>query len=251
MKRIGNSLLFAAAVVANGAAQTSTNTVPWPSPIPCRVQDGSNPDLFVMTLGRVQTPIADGTFDPVKDEVVLKDGRVRSNYYRDTLGVRFYQPLDKSHFPVPPSGWCTWYYYYNRINESEVERNAQWISKNLKDYGAKYVQIDDGWQGAGGATGGRDWTTVNPQHFTNGMARLAVEIKSLGLEPGLWLAPHGQSNPQVVSNNPSVFLLRPDGTSASDTWEGRYLVDPSTPETQEYLRQLFTRLSSGVTIISK
>src|ERR1043165_1871751 len=84
----------------------------WPHPIPCRIHDGINPDLFVMTLGDVETPIADGVFDPVADRVELKDGTVRTNYYRDVLGVKFYQPLDKSRFALPPSGWCTWYYYY-------------------------------------------------------------------------------------------------------------------------------------------
>ncbi len=72
----------------------------WPHVIPCRIHDGTNPDLFVMTLGDVQTPIADGVFDPMKDEVTLKDGTVIPNYYRDVLGVKFYQPLDKSRFPA-------------------------------------------------------------------------------------------------------------------------------------------------------
>lgn len=214
----------------------------WPHPIPCRIQDGSNPELFVMTLGPVKTSIAQGTFDPVKDEVTLNNGTVVSNYYRVTLGAKFYQPLDKSHFPLPPSGWCSWYYYYNRITETEVQRNAAWLAANLKDYGARYVQIDDGWQGGEGPAGWRDWTRVNRQHFPDGMATLAADIKSLGLEPGLWLAPHGQSNPQVVSNQPDVFLLKPDGTTASDTWEGRFLADPSTPATQNYLHDLFTQL---------
>lgn len=196
-----------------------------------------------MTLGNVETPIADGVFDPVKDEVTLKDGSVKTNYYRDVLGVKFYQPLDKSRFPVPPSGWCSWYYYYNRINAAEVKRNAKWISDHLKDYGARYVQIDDGWQGSGGRDGQRDWTTVNPQRFPEGMAELAAYIKSLGLKPGLWLAPHGQSSPSVVSNNPGVFLLKGDGTTASDTWEGRFLVDPTTPESSVYLKGLFSKLA--------
>src|SRR4029079_6241262 len=121
----------------------------WPHPIPCRIQDGSNPDLLVMSLGDVETPLSQGTFDPVQDRVTLKDGTVRTNYYRDTLGVRFYEPLDKSRFPLPPSGFCTWYYYYSRINETEVKRNADWIAANLKDFGARYVQIDDVWQGTG------------------------------------------------------------------------------------------------------
>ena len=71
----------------------------WPHPIPARIRDGSNKDLFVMTLGDVSTVLADGTFDPSKDEVTLKDGSVMSNYYRDTLRVKYYKPIDKSIFP--------------------------------------------------------------------------------------------------------------------------------------------------------
>lgn len=224
------------------AAWTTRAATTWPHPIPCRIQDGPNPDLFVMTLGNIETSIADGVFDPVTDTVTLKDGSVKTNYYRDTLGVRFYQPLDKSHFPLPPSGMCTWYYYYNRINESEARRNAEWIAANLKDFGAEYVQIDDGWQGRGGRDGGRDWTEVNADRFPSGMEKLAAQIKSLGLKPGIWLAPHGQSNPQVVSNHPGVFMLREDGTTASETWEGRFLMDPTSPESHKYFDDLFKKL---------
>jgi hypothetical protein len=209
----------------------------WPYPIPCRIQDGNNPDLFMMTLGNVDTILAQGTYDPVKDQVTLKDGTFKEHYYRDTLGVAYYQPIDKTRFPLPPSGWCTWYYYYPRITATEVKRNARWISENLKDYGARFVQIDDGWQG-----GKRDWTIINPERFPDGMADVASYIKSVGLTPGIWLAPHGQSNEEVVKQNPNVFLLKPDGTTASDTWEGKYLVDPTTPQTHAYLKALFTKL---------
>ena len=66
-------LLASAWSAENSFAQTPADRA-WPHAIPCRIQDGSNPDLFVMTLGDVQTPIADGVFDPVKDAVTLKDG---------------------------------------------------------------------------------------------------------------------------------------------------------------------------------
>ena len=215
--------------------------VKWPHSFPCRIHEGSNKDLFVMTLGNVKTPLADGVFDPEKDQVTLKDGSVIKNYYRDSLGIKFYKPIDKSEFPLPPSGWCSWYYYYQNVDASEIELNARWIAKNLKDYGAEYVQIDDGWQGKGhGAGDNRDWTTVNGR-FAPGMDKLAAYIKRLGLEPGLWLAPHGQSNPQVVMDNPGAFLLSSD-TSASRTWEGMYLVDPSSKAGLSYLRNLFTTL---------
>ena len=74
------------------------------------------------------------------------------------------------------------------------------------------------------------------------MAELASYISSLGLTPGIWIAPHGQSRDQVVKDNPNVFLLKPDGSSASDTWEGRYLVDPTTEASRTYLGELFGKM---------
>lgn len=226
-----------ASVAEHPAPQT------WPHPIPCRVQDDANPDLFVMTLGDVQTSLAQGVFDPVNDRVTLTDGTVKTNYYRDILGVKFYQPLDKSRFALPPSGWCTWYFYYSHVNAEEVRRNAEWIATNLKDYGAQYVQIDDGWQGTGAKGSARNWEAINTNRFPKGMAATAKHIKSLGLTPGLWIAPHGQNNDDVVKAHPGVFLLKPDGSSASETWEGRFLVDPTHPDSAAYLHQMFRRMS--------
>lgn len=120
----------------------------WPHPIPCRIHDGRNPEVMVMTLGDVQTSLADGFFDPVKDQVTLNGGAVIEKYFKDSLGVKYFSPIDKYAFPLSPSGWCSWYYYYQEINQEEVRRNAKWIAEYLKDFGAKYVQIDDGWQGA-------------------------------------------------------------------------------------------------------
>ena len=40
----------------------------WPRPIPARIHNGRNLDLLVMTLGDVDTSLADGTFDPANDE---------------------------------------------------------------------------------------------------------------------------------------------------------------------------------------
>ena len=112
-------LLCILLTIGMGTAQAPANTsakVPastpekWPHPFPARIQDGPNKDMFVMTLGKVETPLADGIFDPVKDEVTLNDGTVKKDHFRSTLGVKYYTPLDKSRFPLPPSGWCSWYY---------------------------------------------------------------------------------------------------------------------------------------------
>ncbi|MCF8222712.1 MAG: alpha-galactosidase [Bacteroidales bacterium] len=212
----------------------------WPYDIPARISDEGNEDLFLMALGHVETELADGRFDPVKDEVTLNDGTVIPNWYSDSLGLEFYSPINKDIFPLPPSGMCTWYYYYQHINEEEVKLNARWLNENLLDYGAEYLQIDDGWQKerADGGHGSRDWTGID-KAFPSGMAELAEYIKSQGLVPGIWIAPHGQSNDSVVKANPGVFIFKPDSTSASETWEGKYLVDPTSEEAHEYLYELF------------
>lgn len=234
--------IVVALVLSSLSTVASWAEADWPHPIPCRVEDGDNDDLFVITLGDVETPLAEGTFDPVADKVTLDDGTTIENYYRDELGVEFYRPIDKSVFPLPPSGWCTWYYYYPNITETEVKYNAQWIAENLKEYGAQYVQIDDGWQGSGGRDGGRDWSLIHPRRFPGEMKELADAIRAAGLKPGIWLAPHGQSRQQVIDDNPKVFLLDDDGESLSRTWEGQFLVDPRTEETHAYLAALFKKL---------
>ena len=231
--------LFLASAVAFPAPSASGED----RSFPCRIRDGANPDLFVMTLGNVETPLAQGRFYPIKDQIRLKDGTLLGNYYRDSLGVKFYRPLDKSAFPLPPSGWCSWYYYFYDINEDEIKRNAQWLAGNLKDFGLTYVQLDDGWEGIGRGFGeNRDWTKINDR-FPHGMDQLAAGIQQLGFKAGLWIAPHGQSNPKVIQAHPNAFLVKPDGTTLSDTWEGNYLVDPSTEEGQVYLRDLFRTLT--------
>lgn len=257
-KQIHNLLLISAAVMLLApqglTAQKKTKTLwePWSGPvtawpriIPARVNDTGSKDLFIMTLGEVATPLAQGTYDPVSDRLTLKSGKTMEHYYRDSLGIKFYKPMDKTIFPLPPSGMCTWYYYYQHVTEKEVMLNTDWISTNLRPYGAKYVQIDDGWQKetASGRKGSRDWTGFD-RSFPEGMTALASYIKSKGLVPGIWIAPHGQSNEEVVRANPGVFILKPDGTSASKTWEGDWLIDPTSPQAKKYFHDLFSTMVS-------
>jgi NPCBM/NEW2 domain-containing protein/melibiase-like protein len=214
----------------------------WPHTIPCRIKDGHNCNIFFICLGDVKTAAAQGHFDPVKDEVRLHDGTVIPAYYKDKAGINYFSVIDKKNFPLPPSGWCSWYYYYQELNEDEIMKNADWIAANLKDFGAECIQLDDGWQGIGrGERDNRDWTIVD-KRFPGGLESLASKIKKLGLVPGLWLAPHGQSNEALVKENDRVFFTGKDGESVSDTWVGKFLLDPSTEESGKYLENLFASL---------
>jgi hypothetical protein len=236
--RIAASLL---AGVAGAGWWAHAQTV-WPAPVPMRLKPSGHDDILVTTLGDVRTPLADATFDPLADTVTTTDGRTIAHYYRDTLQIPYYAPIDKTRYPLPPSGWSSWYYYYQEVTSDEVVANAEWIATHLAPYGAWLVQLDDGWQGVGhGNNNNRDWTTIDARFRDRGMAGLAKAITDRGLKAGIWIAPHGQSNPQVVRAS-NAFLLKPDGSSASDSWEGNYLIDPSSPQALTYLTDLFKRL---------
>jgi NPCBM/NEW2 domain-containing protein len=216
----------------------------WPRVIPARTRPEGRDEILVTTLGEVATPLANATFDPVADRLTMNDGRVVEGYYKNVLEIPFYTPVDKSRYPVPPSGWCSWYYYYQEITPEEVMLNARWIAKNLAPYGARFVQLDDGWQGKGrGGGDNRDWTTIDQRFAKMSMPGLAKAITALGLDAGIWLAPHGQSHRAVVDKW-GAFLLNENGDSASKSWEGDFLVDPTHPNAGAYLRDLFATMRS-------
>ncbi len=223
--------------------EASGPVTPWPRPVPVRLKPSGIDDMLVTTLGEVSTPLADGTFDPATDRVTTRSGRVIQHYYEDSLGITHYRPIDKSVFPLPPSGWCSWYYYYRQITPAEILANARWMATHLGPYGANWIQIDDGWQGTGPDTREpRDPLGIDPRFAKPGMKALADSIRALGMEAGIWLAPEGQSNIDVVRRT-GAFLTGPHGDQrAFRSWEGTYLLDPTKPAARTYLGDLFGSL---------
>jgi hypothetical protein len=60
---------------------------------------------MVMTLGDVETPLADGSYDPASDEATLKDGTITRNYYRISSCGRMSAVKDKDRKPgFSPTG---------------------------------------------------------------------------------------------------------------------------------------------------
>jgi hypothetical protein len=52
---------------------------------------------------------------------------------------------DKLLAPTPPMGWNSWDSYGETVTEAQVRSNADWMAKNLKQFGWQYVVIDEGW----------------------------------------------------------------------------------------------------------
>jgi hypothetical protein len=47
--------------------------------------------------------------------------------------------------PTPPMGWNSWDAYGLTITEEQFKANVAWFDQHLKQYGWKYVVIDEGW----------------------------------------------------------------------------------------------------------
>lgn len=187
--------------------------------IPCRVRDGANPDVMVMTLGDARTALAQGVFDPAQDRVRLVGGRLLPDYYRRRLGIRFFQPLDKRRFPLPPSGWCSWYCHYGKVTAADIRTGAHFIAAHLKAFGMRYCQIDDGWQ--------------HPA-FDGDTAALAQEILACGLIPGIWLCPQGRSTLADTTDR-SLFVRTKEGKPPQMIFGGPHILDPTHPGAAAYL----------------
>ena len=132
-----------------------------------------------------------------------------------------------------PSGWCSWYYFYNRVSEADVLANLEDMVRT--GHPAEYVQIDDGFQSHTG-----DWLTPN-ESSRPGMKALADQIRTAGYKPGLWLAPF------VLNEESAALRTHPDLALQHErrrnlfvqTWLGRCAVlDCTHPAAEAWLREV-------------
>lgn len=54
--------------------------------------------------------------------------------------------------PTPPMGWNSWDCFGLDVTEQEVKQNAEFMAKNLKEFGWEYVVVDLGWYAPGVTT---------------------------------------------------------------------------------------------------
>jgi alpha-galactosidase len=137
----------------------------------------------------------------------------------------------------PPTGWCSWYYFYDRVTEEDITRNLATMVASR--HPAEFVQIDDGFQSKTG-----DWLTPNGK-FGSGMDSLATAIRTAGYRPGLWLAPFVfNEESSTLRTHPEMMLHTKDGELLFvETWLGRCAVlDCTHPDAEAWLRDVITTI---------
>ena len=138
------------------------------------------------------------------------------------------------------AGWSTWDYYLWQVSESDVIENMNEIRNNrdLRER-IKYLVIDDGWQHAYG-----EWEAN--YKFPRGMACTASEIKDAGFSPGLWIGPFLQTRQgQIESKHPEMILKdRYTGCPVIADHPDLFILDPTHPGTESFLRETFEKIRS-------
>ncbi len=133
----------------------------------------------------------------------------------------------------PTDGFCSWYNYYQDINEEIINTNIREISKA----GFKLFQIDDGYQTFVG-----DFLTIDKKKFPNGIKPIVEKIHSLGMKAGVWMAPiSAEVNSVIAKEHPDWLIKDKKGNSilVGCSWSRHYVYDIYNPEVREYVKKLF------------
>ena len=133
------------------------------------------------------------------------------------------------------TGYNTWDYYFTDIDERCVEENLTEI-ENVPVYreNLRYFTLDDGWQAIQG-----DWYANF--RFPHGLSAAADTIRAHGLIPGIWSAPlHAWTLSSFAQRRMTGYLRDENGDPVTE--DGMYVLDPTHPDTIDFVRELYTRL---------
>lgn len=101
-----------------------------------------------------------------------------------------------------PTGWCSWYYYFEKVTERDIDDNLAVLAADGRDgpnFGCEYVMVDDGHQSQIG-----DWLQTASAKFPSGMRAVAAKIHAAGFDAGIWWAPF------FVASTSQVALAHPE-----------------------------------------
>ncbi|NPV02746.1 MAG: alpha-galactosidase [Brevinematales bacterium] len=166
-------------------------------------------------------------------DIVLLDGTLPEMFDR-------YFNMTKPHRDMPPAqtGWTSWYYHYEKIDEKIILDNLREFAR--RNAPIDIFQIDDGYQKAVG-----DWLETN-EKFPRGMKPIADEIRKAGYRAGLWLAPFiAEEKSSIVRDHPDWLKTDTRGERILAgynpfNWSGNfYALDLCNPDVREYLRGVF------------
>lgn len=136
----------------------------------------------------------------------------------------------------PPVGWLSWYGYRLTIDAEEINRIADFINTEYSGFGFEYMQIDLGYN-KGNLPG--EWFENN-EHFPDGLAKFAEDMKKRGFTPGIWCGAFSVAETsRFYREHPDAVTRYPeDGAWAWEPYCNIWYLDPTHPEAAKFIRKI-------------
>jgi len=137
------------------------------------------------------------------------------------------------------TGWCSWYFVYERISADLLRENFDNLAKWRRHVPTNVAVVDDGYMTAWG-----DWDSVKPQQFPAGMKVVADHIQTSGMRPGIWLAPFAADKHSVVTKEHPDWIVRNHlGIPANSSNCGKFFygLDATHPSVRAHVHESIRR----------
>jgi len=241
-------------------------------PYLCRIEPGDRGEVVQAGLGHVEGTLCDCLFDKWTDRILrfgvdgkrqirtnrmtgahsvetrvitifgsipeLLSAQVIEDFITEHRGMPHYRPYDRTHHPLPPSGWESWYCYGRKTSEKILVTITDWLKEHLKPFGCVVVQWDDGYQD-------ESWLEWREDLFPHGPKWIVDYVRSKGFTPGIWVLPQslGHVDSKYLETKPEWVLRDPNGKVFRRFGNYPY-VDPTHPEVKrEWFEKIFRTMA--------
>jgi alpha-galactosidase len=186
---------------------------------------GPIPSIRAEVVGNTVVVTADGevTSAVVDGSAGLEGALARwADGFADAAGVGSLRP--------PPTAWCSWYHYFERVTQDDIEENLRAIDDLGLDIDV--VQIDDGYQPEIG-----DWLLLSDRFAS--LEDIVGRIRGAGRRAGIWVAPFLVGERSVLAREHPDWLVQ--GANPGTGWGDQQLssLDITHPGAEAYLREVF------------
>jgi hypothetical protein len=182
----------------------------------------------------------------------------RPRYYQKHKNLPYFQPWSYTVYKESVTGWSSWWAYFRGFTEKDLQALLDiWQKKHFADYGYRFIQIDDGYQGendkgrqnsskANGYLGGRPttWLDWKKDLFPGGLNGYVTSVKGAGFDPAVWMGCFF-SDEATVQQHPGWFVTDASGRPVAAPWVS-YAMDATSEEVARALiRPVFKGLKDA------
>jgi hypothetical protein len=183
----------------------------------------------------------------------------RPLFYQKHKGIKYFEPQTYKVWKESVTGWSSWWAYMRNFNESDLKELLQvWDEKHFADYGYKYIQIDDVYQGGVDeghrapekgpngyyATGPKTWLQWKKDLFPSGLSGYVNSVKKAGFTPAIWVSTNFTAS-DSADKHPDWFIQGKDGKPSIAPWVAYAVNAKNTEAVENLIRPTFRGLKAA------